>query len=218
MRVLSYLEASVTWTASWDEVRPLAGAAHGVVLEFLQKRYSFASASQSPSSQATGFVTPFLQIGSFEGRSPPSPIGQIDFQPAAIVVSSSTTEAAIEIFDDVMSSLESEFGFRTPPDRPRKYASTIVSQLDFRISEALSKWSGVLDFIKKYQGDNGSTMAPVSVRFMALDGGQPSVNQFTFERRFPIIDGDERIFTLAPLSTTDHELLLQHIETIFGKA
>lgn len=214
MNIISFLEGTVVLNASWEEVRPVAGAPYGAVIDLLRNRYSFQSVGTSATSQQANLMTPFLQAGEFDKES----IAQVDFQPANIVVTCSKTTTALNFIDDMMEFLRDNLGFRVPPkNRQKTYRSTIISDMGFNVAHTLGKWKEIEALLNKLRGPSDLSMKLAGINFIGMSGARYDPNvRFVFEQRLPAPDGAEWIFTHAPLRTEDHEKLLSKISQLFG--
>jgi hypothetical protein len=214
MNIISFLEGTVVLNASWDEVRPVAGAPFNAIIELLRNRYSFQSVGTSTTAPQASLMTPFLKAGQFGKES----IAQIDFQPANIAVTCSQTITALNLIDDMMEFLRDNLGFRVPPkDRKKTYRSTIISDMGFNVAHTLGKWKEIEILLNKLRGLSDLNMELTGINFIGRNGDRYDPNlRFVFEQRLPAPDGAEWIFSHAPLRTEDHEKLLSKISQLFG--
>jgi hypothetical protein len=219
MRVVSYLQAIATFSAAWDEVRPLAGAPFAPVVTAMRAKYGFQNATQSLAAQQIGLTTPAFQIGQFELDKKIIGVNALEFQPSSIQISCSKTEYCLIFFDDMMEFLHSEFGFRKPP-RDRKiifHRSAIVCDLGFDVAQTFGKWLEVQSLLASKVAAGEPELTPLGVRFLGRqnDPTNPE-SQYVFEQRLTSPPGENWIFSQGPFDTDTHEQLLHEIEAVFA--
>jgi hypothetical protein len=216
MEIISYFGGFTQLNTSWDEIRPIKGIPNQILAKALAEEFSFEQVGISPSTQQTGMYLPSFGQGRYIVEDTLTSINSLDFQPDRIVVACSTTEQSDLFIDKLSSFLKIKLGFRIPEkNRPRKYQSTIVSDLGVEFVETLGKWQNIAEFYNKFNSKKESNIVPLSLRFGQL-GLLPTDNEFTIEKRFSAPEGERWIFTQANLTTSDHEKLLHFIAKQFS--
>jgi hypothetical protein len=218
MKVVSFLSAITSINSPWDEVRPIAGRAIGVVTQAMRERYKFQASGQSAASQQVGLTTPNFATGQFQLGDSVIPINQFEFQPTAVVISCATTEQTYKVADDVFDYLAKTFGFRPPEkDRHRQFMTTIV--VDFGPSgiPLSEKWTKVQSLMNGAFG-KGAPLIPFGVRFASITAeNQPQGDrQFVFERRATMPANSNWIYSQANLDTDTHLKLLTEMDAVLN--
>lgn len=219
MRIISYMEAILTFAAPWDGVRPIAGIPFSLIANAIRARYGFQNVGLSPISQQVGLSTPLFTTGQFKfDDRDVALINQLDFQPAGFNISSSKTAFCEAFFEDLFDFLVSQFGFRKPgADAKRTHRTAIVCDFGFPIDRTFGKWLEVKKLFDQLTSPGEPKLAPLGMRFMGERNQQlVAETQFLFERRVISPPDENWIFSQGPFDTETHERLLSEIAEIFA--
>ncbi len=209
MKIVSYLEGSVSWNAAWDELRPLVGAPHQLVMASLQAVFGFSEAGASPTAATQNLMTPYLRFGSTISE-PQISINGVDFQADRVVASSSRTDLAEQALLQIVEYLQATFGFRQPPDeRTYNYHSTIIFDPESDIEASFhAPWGPLLDKFKQAPEEDISSLSAFGMRFFPANPAITAESVFTIEKRVPCPPGENWWFSTGPFTTDFHEQLL----------
>jgi hypothetical protein len=216
MKIISHFNAVTTIEAPWDEVRPPTGGPFPATIQLLKEKYQFQASGQSAISQQLGLLTPGFQGGQFKMGDKIVPINQLEFQPAAIVISSSTTEQVAKFADDVFELLHKTLEYRIPPKgRPRHHISVIIVDFGPSFESLFGKFNEIARILNSKR-KNEPRLLPHAVRFNAVTGENQLIpdRQYALERRAITPAGESWIFSQAPLDTDTHLELLEAIDSL----
>jgi len=235
MKLATPFVAKSVLQMSVEDVRPSVSYPVQPLLNAIGARYGFAHVpTLEPSQlvlqvQSGGAVLPgqplAFQMGIFEYRGTRTQVTQLEIVSGAglCAVTARDTDQGDAFMDDLISYLESEFGYRDiKAHSKRVYGSSIIIQFDDAIenhisgfleigrvlSDAISLRMGAqLDFaMERLTFSSDPQEAPARVAQF--------LSSFIIERRINHPYSENRFFSTAPLQTGEHMSVLERIEKI----
>jgi len=135
-----------------------------------------------------------------------------------IIVITWNTDDSNTVLDDFASWTVESLGFRQPVFlRPRRFQSSVIIEFDFSVDSILTPFQELVDqFSRIIQDEQGITAAPTASRIaFSIDPAVlPRFMSFEFrlERRANSLPSQNRYFSFANLSTSQHLELLAQLE------
>lgn len=149
----------------------------------------------------------------------------IDSDPGTIAVQAATTDAGDVVLDDVLQTLELNFGFRDLTQVARKeYLSSVVVIFERSIEQTIKELGAIQEIINRAVG--AQSVGPFGFERMTFGPDLTAVpvtrinavQGFVLERRASHPFSENRYFSSAPLKTSAHFETLEKIGSIVEEA
>ena len=213
MKIISYLEATVMLVGSVNLWRPDDGLPHSEIITELSGRYSFSMAGIG---ESTGM--PAFQGGQFLYSDKNVAIHSFEFQQTGLVATGTKTDILEKFLEDVMMFICAKFDFKSDVSFKKAFRSTMLSQFDFEIGDALDRLDELTRTISAIASNDSRKYAvkPAGIKYMYWDGDRlVGDRQVIIEKRIGQEAGHGRIFSFVPASTEDHIRVLESFEKVF---
>lgn len=223
MKVISSASGTVLVRAAADEVCPPNGLLQRDIVEFVAGSYGFSVKPIIPPG-ATPEMFPVLnfQSGKLTTGGVSYPIHHLGMLQNADVVTSTSTDLADVIFDDLRSRLDEGLGYRYGNKPwPRTYLSGVIVQFDRDLEQRIAFFQKVEEILGKEIPRPNMPFKPKTLAFGSGDplgfvGGTSleklETADFVLQRRVGSPYSENRYFSNMPAKTADHIRILELIE------
>lgn len=224
MKIVKFESGRVTWLFPLEEFVPAAGASNPSVISQIAARYGFSIVPMITTQESMAKNGLLFGMGQFEVNGTRFAITEFVVYNDGIVAVAEKTDWAEAFLEDVTSWVREQFGFRNVSSGVRRlYASTIVVDFETPLSRIVSGY----EIISKLITSRTVTIMPEPtqpMQFSRIDfeidrttmTGQLALPKFVLERRAAMSFSQERYFSIAPMHTTDHVVVLEQIEKLAG--
>jgi len=204
------------------------------VFAAIQARYQFVAQPQALGIQLPGqALTQYaFQGGKFIVDDEAHAIAQLVLEQNGDVITSTSTEVANAIMDDLAKFLDEKFKYKfhsTP--QTRNFVSTIIVQFDERFEEKISALRAMIGMVNAARNSKEDDFQLQRIAFgLGKRPQQPNLfiqqsqidfveaAEYALERRTGVPLSENRYFCSAPLSTADHIRTLEEIERIIASS
>jgi hypothetical protein len=223
MQFVNSLHGAVAVHVSPDEVTPPQGLLAEQLIEFVGNAYNFHVRPQVPRGVLPSFMLPYIfQSGSVFLEENKLPIYQLVILANGDIAASSTTELADKIMNDYLARLDAELGYRfaTAKTIRRTHQSHIVVDFECAVAEKIQKLGKIENLLakaihrpkssfklKRLAFGSAPTQAPGQVNLDNFENAD-----FLLERRESDPPVENRYYSAAPTTTTEHMRILEAIE------
>jgi hypothetical protein len=206
-----------------DEVAPPRGFLSKEIIDFIAQRYAFVGRPpDAPELQGMQIIS--FQSGAFtldQGRVALIGISMVGH---GDIVFAANTDIADKILDDLITQLDSVFGFRySATAQHRLYQSNVTVEFEVDLAEKIAGLKKLEIFINS---EIPRLDLPFRIKRLGFGGGdvpnpqlqvQPSLEaleraDFLVERRSGAPYESNRYFSSAPMRTAEHVKLLERLE------
>jgi hypothetical protein len=195
-----------------DEVKPLRGGVFlGDLGPAIIERYRFMKGDPLVPGQPAKFQTGVLR------GDVTRPIESLEIYQDGVLATSTTTDDADIILNDLFSWMTQTFALRSPVTQiPRNYQSGIVVSLDGSLNRFISNFQKMGELLTS----TFRAQAPLSVTRLSVGPNPPT--QYPFQTTWNIEPRlgqpyvPNRYMSAAPLATTTHFELLAALEAAIG--
>jgi hypothetical protein len=222
MKLIAVEIARATQVFINEEIRPLSGAYFPESVRLVTERYGFAASPTDPEASSAKFSTGRLISGTRRINISDATI----FQSAVQVTTVTNTDEADYVVDDMMSWAINALAFREPQTIfPRHYESALIVEFDREVDNLLRPFENLRAGFQRSLDSAYDLNSKVSFATFAISSdplqlaGQllpPLSNVLKPElglvRRANAPFSANRFFSLAPLKTEAHRLLLEEFE------
>jgi hypothetical protein len=212
---------------SADDVTPRHGVLGRELINFVAAEYQFAVSPQLPPGMPAAALGAHVhQSGLFtDDDGERYPIVQMSVVGNGHIVTAATTDIAEKILNHFMKRLDTEMGFRFSVS-PKKtlFHSQVVCQIEPSMEDRLKDLS-IIEALLNQRIPRPDL--PFKIKRLAFGGGDSNplfmptsmeaieTADFIMERRAGEPYGENRYFSSAPLTTSDHLTLLEAFEQAF---
>jgi len=230
MRVITSLQGISIITWSPDDANGPASFLTRDLISFIGSKYEFSLVPDPPPGlfpiQSQNFI---FQTGKATCREASIPIYQLTLVNGGVIVAAKNTDVADLAADQIITDVEITFHLAIKKNiRSRYNISVLVIEFSSPIEEMIEPFLRIQAIIK----NNFPTINPYFLWRLGFGTGKQQPNQqpmfiaddianmdFTIERRAGVPPSQNRWHATAPLSTRDHERVLNLIEqTLLGRA
>lgn len=226
LKLVSSALGTVALYGPGDEVLPEGGLLQRDLVKFVGDAYQFSIRPEIPPGVPPQlFPTLSFQQGKLEGKEI-YPIHQMLLMQNGDAVSAQTTDAADFILSDLIKQLEHGLHYRYGDisGRRKTYFSAIIVQFDAALEDRISAFGRIEKILNRVIPRENMPFKP---KILSFGHGDPAIQgianvddllkaDFSLQRRVGAPYSENRYFSSAPLSTTEHAELLQEIETAFA--
>lgn len=223
MKVISYLNGSVSRFVSMDEITPEAQAPYASLIPAILERYHFRQQGEGQFANQ-GIFAPVFQAGEFDINGSLIPILSLEFHPTQINAACATTENAELFLDDLFAFLIESFQYRQVNRKiDQLYTSALVVECEFSLARLfpLATTMANLLQIAMSKNDLQVELQPFAFRYQGsglLSNGQFLSSFYVLERRAGAPPNTNWQFSQGPFSTLAHVEFLERFEIEFMKA
>jgi hypothetical protein len=229
MKVVAILQGASLLRMSQDDVMPTSGVPLPQVVNLLNATYKFAATPGIPAGVQLQLL-PILQFqnGELTKGSERFSVVQLTIMNNGIVAVSNTTSGSDAIIEDIISLLDTSLGFRIAASQNRlTHYSNLVVEFDRGVEECIAAIGRMEDIIN----DTTQQTSPGPFKIKRLTFGREAYNapevmltatidaaekaDFLIERRVGSSFSENRYYSGAPFSTTDHVRVLETMERAF---
>jgi hypothetical protein len=220
MNIVSYINANTLRFIAQDEFLPEGQSSMFAFANPIAQRYGFQAHGESQTAASVGILSPAFQAGVFNFENVPVPIMSLEFLPARITATCSTSEQSNAFMDDLIEFLVTHYKFRKPSREIQKFeVSALVIDFGPQFLEKISVIGKILTTLNKFSSDASSLHAPMDIQGIRFAGtnskhGQIVNMHYALEVRAGRPLGTNWLFSQAPLPTKSHVALLADIEAI----
>jgi hypothetical protein len=225
MKIISFESARVTRLFPLEEFLPAAGANSPSIVSLIAQRYGFGivpSITTREDMNKSGLV---FGMGHFQHEGQPFVVSDFAIYTDGLAAVAERSEWADALLEDVTSWVKTEFGFRDISSGVRRlYSSSIVVDFETSPLKLLRTFERIAELISS----RTVTIVPgrQQMKFARLDfeidkkdlPGQAAISKFIIERRAHVSFEQERYFSSAPMTTSNHIETLEEIEQIAASA
>jgi hypothetical protein len=224
MKFVHSLQGATALHAAVDEVVPPKGLISEDLIQIVGNAYNFSVSPSIPKGILPALMMPYIfQSGSATFEDGKLPVYQLVILQEGDIVNSSTTDAADKILADYMNRLDAELGYRFGQSQTKRISHQSHVVVDFetdigRKIDALGKIEALLE------GELHTPSAPFKLKRLAFGSG-PALPQgkpitleafdgldFLIERRITQVEVENRYYSSAPTTTSEHLRILERIE------
>jgi len=224
MRLINSLLGVVALRVAADEVIPLSGLIFEDMIKFIGNTYQFSVRPQIPPGIAPGAMQPFIfQSGAAVIGEEKFPIFHLGVLQNGDVISSATTEIADKIMDDYLARLDAQLKYRnaSAKNKRKSYFSNVVFEFENSIGEKIEALRWIEELLMR---EIKRPTLPFKLKRLAFGSGPTPLQglptslemvenaDFLIERRETEPYIENRYFSAAPITTSEHIRILELLE------
>jgi hypothetical protein len=231
MKTMKVNQGTVACRVASDDVFPAPAPPMQDVFSAIQNRYQFIAQPQNLGLQMIPGQAPqyAFQGGKFIIGDEAHAIAQLVMEQNGDVITSTSTDIANTIMDDLTNFLDEKFKYKfhsTPQNR--SFVSSIIVQFDERFEERISALGAIIEIVNAARSMTDAFQLQ-RIAFglgKARRAANPFVQQsqidvieaaeYAIERRGNAALSENRYFCSAPLKTADHIRTLEEIEKLLA--
>jgi hypothetical protein len=232
MKTIKVFQGTVACRVASDDVVPSPAPPMQDVISAIQSRYQFAAPAEPfgvqfvPGQALSQYA---FQSGKFEINGEAHAIAQLIMEPNGDVITSTSTDVANLIMDDLTHFLDETFKYKfRESSQKRSFVSTVIVQFDNRLEEKISALSAIIKIVNQAKNSKDEEFSLNKLAFST--GPRPPAVAMPFQSHLNIIEkaeylierrasaafSENRYFCSAPLHTADHIKTLEDIEKILS--
>jgi hypothetical protein len=220
MKVITYEGGRVTWLFPIEEFGRLGGTLAQTLVSAVAERYRFEQMPPSLLPEEMNKSGLKFVLGQFEFRGRTVHIGEFAVYNDGLAASSHSTELSEAFLVDVVAWLQNDFEFRqiTTPIKKINLSSMVV-EFECSLSAALNEQTRIAETLTSHLNSDKKAPRPAVLTRLdfQLDRSELERNdqpiRFVIEQRANSWPAQNRYYSSAPVSTSQHETALMEIES-----